>query len=313
MTGFGAAARPFASPQGPAALEVECRSVNGRHLDVRIRQPFGPRVEHELRTRVEARLGRGRVELAVVVRLGASTGDAASPSAWPAELELGPAITSAKVDATLRAAAEIDRAARRASLELSAPNALDVLRFLQSLQRTPTTDAIAVAPPELPAVVDEALADLARFRGREGEALAVELAGLAATLRRQTNGIAELAQGEPARWAERVRARVRELCDAAGVPLPDETRLAQEVALLATKSDVSEELARIDSHLARFEETLAAPAATGQGRTLEFVGQELVREVTTIGSKIGNHVAAALVIDAKGTLERIREQVQNVE
>jgi len=97
------------------------------------------------------------------------------------------------------------------------------------------------------------------------------------------------------------------------VPMPDEVRIAQEVALLATKSDVSEELARIGSHLARFDETLAAPAAPGQGRTLEFVGQELVREVTTIGSKIGNHVAAALVIDAKGTLERIREQVQNVE
>jgi uncharacterized protein (TIGR00255 family) len=110
-----------------------------------------------------------------------------------------------------------------------------------------------------------------------------------------------------------VRVRVRELCDAASVPAPDEGRIAQEVALLAAKSDVSEELARIASHLARFDETLAAPAAPGQGRTLEFVAQELVREVTTIGSKIGSHVAAALVIDAKGTLERIREQVQNVE
>jgi uncharacterized protein (TIGR00255 family) len=189
---------------------------------------------------------------------------------------------------------------------------LEVLRFLHSLQRVPTTDSGA-APAELTAVVDEALTELVAFRRREGEALATELAKLAATLGEQTRAIAELAQREPARWAERVRARVRELCDAAAVPMPDEVRIAQEVALLATKSDVSEELARIGSHLARFDETLAAPAAPGQGRTLEFVGQELVREVTTIGSKIGNHVAADLVIDAKGTLERIREQVQNVE
>ncbi len=327
MTGFGAAARPFTSPQGPAALEVECRSVNGRHLDVRIRQPFGPRVEHELRTRVEARLGRGRIELAVVVRPVTSAlepvvdapplpaGGPAWQSAltWSGDLEFGPGISVARIDATLRAAAEIVERAHRASLELSSPNALEVLRFLHSLQRASSAEATAVAPTELPAVVDEALTQLVAFRRREGEALAVELASLAATLRRQTAGIAELAQAEPARWAERVRARVRELCDAAGVPMPDETRLAQEVALLATKSDVSEELARIGSHLARFDETLAAPAAPGQGRTLEFVGQELVREVTTIGSKIGNHVAAALVIDAKGTLERIREQVQNVE
>jgi uncharacterized protein (TIGR00255 family) len=326
MTGFGAAARPFASAQGPAAVEVECRSVNGRHLDVRIRQPFGPRVEHDLRARIEARLGRGRVELVVVVRpatIGAEpAGDAApvpvggpawqSALTWTGDLDFGPGITVGRVDATLRAAADIVERAHRASLELSPPNALEVLRFLHSLQRAPTNDPGA-APAELAQVVDEALTELVAFRRREGEALATELAKLAATLGEQTRAIAELAQREPARWAERVRARVRELCDAAAVPMPDEVRIAQEVALLATKSDVSEELARIGSHLARFDETLAAPAAPGQGRTLEFVGQELVREVTTIGSKIGNHVAADLVIDAKGTLERIREQVQNVE
>jgi len=328
MTGFGAAARPFVGAHAPVGVEVEVRSVNGRHLDVRIRQPFGPRVEHELRARIESRLGRGRVELAVTLRPAASelglegSAHASSPVGpawqselvWPIDLDLGPAITAARVDATLRAAAEIVERGRRASLELAPPNALEVLRFLHSLQRAPSAaDPAAAPPPFLGELVDEALAELVAFRRREGEALAVELASLASTLREQTAKVAELARDEPARWAERVRARVRELCDAALVPAPDDVRIAQEVALLAVKSDVSEELARIASHLARFDETLAAPAAPGQGRTLEFVGQELVREVTTIGSKIGSHVAAALVIDAKGTLERIREQVQNVE
>jgi uncharacterized protein (TIGR00255 family) len=328
MTGFGAAARPFVGAHAPVGVEVEVRSVNGRHLDVRIRQPFGPRVEHELRARIEAQLGRGRVELAVTLRpapieLGvegnAHASSPASPAwqselVWPIDLDLGPTITAARVDATLRAAAEIVERGRRASLELAAPNALEVLRFLHSLQRAQTAADPAAAPPSfLAELVDEALGELVEFRRREGEALATELAALATALREQTAKIAELAKDEPARWAERVRVRVRELCDAASVPAPDDVRMAQEVALLAAKSDVSEELARIASHLARFDETLAAPAAPGQGRTLEFVAQELVREVTTIGSKIGSHVAAALVIDAKGTLERIREQVQNVE
>lgn len=309
MTGFGAAGRPFASPHGPVGIEVEARSVNGRHLDVRIRQPFGPRVEHELRARIEGKVGRGRVELAVSLR--AVHGGSESGTDWDA---LDPSITAARIDVTLRAAADIVARARRASLELSPPNALEVLRFLHSLQRAQAVaDPLVAPPPFLAELVDEAFAELTAFRRREGDALAAELTRLAAMLREQTAAIAVHAEAEPARWAERVRVRVRELCDAAGVGAPDEVRVAQEVALLAAKSDVSEELARIASHLARFDETLAAAAASGQGRTLEFVGQELVREVTTIGSKIGSHVAAAIVIDAKGTLERIREQVLNVE
>jgi len=310
MTGFGSATRAWQGDGGAAGVLVEVRSVNGRHLDVRMRQPFGPRVEHELRLRLEARLGRGRVELAVSIK------PAAGGSGELGALDLGPAITVARVDATLRAAAEITARAARAELELSTPNALEVLRFLHSLHRasaTPHGDAAVEPPPFLGELVDEALAELCAFRRREGEALATELAGLISTLQQQTASIAALAQGESARWAERVRARVHDLCEQAGVASPEPTRLAQEVAILAAKSDVTEELARIDSHLDRFAETLAVPATPGQGRTLEFIGQELLREVTTIGSKIGSHEAAGLVIDAKGTLERIREQVQNVE
>jgi uncharacterized protein (TIGR00255 family) len=87
--------------------------------------------------------------------------------------------------------------------------------------------------------------------------------------------------------------------------------VAQEVALLVAKADVAEELARIDSHLAQARAVLAESARTGQGKTLDFLSQELLREITTIGGKIQQ--GSAIVIEAKGIVGRIREQVQNVE
>src|SRR5690606_39637737 len=93
----------------------------------------------------------------------------------------------------------------------------------------------------------------------------------------------------------------------------DRERIAQELALLVVRGDVSEELARITSHLGQARGLLGAPAEVGQGKTLDFLSQELLREVTTIGSKITSHAGSAVIIEAKGTIERIREQVQNVE
>jgi len=110
-----------------------------------------------------------------------------------------------------------------------------------------------------------------------------------------------------------VTARLQELCTRLGTEVVDRDRVAQEIAVIVARGDVAEELARIASHLAQLRETVAGPAASGQGKTLEFVAQELLREVTTIGSKITSHEGSRLVIEAKGTLERIREQVHNVE
>jgi uncharacterized protein (TIGR00255 family) len=308
MTGFGAAARAMPGLETPTQLDVEARSVNARHLDLRIRQPFGGKLEHVLRSRVEARFGRGRVELTVALRHGASSHEREGGVLGSFGIDRERAV------AVLRAAAEITAIAARESLEVTAPNAVEVLRFLATSSRASTTEAqTPEAPDFLLAIVDEALDDLAGFREREGAALVGVLAGLAADLRAQVDRIAVLAHAEPARWSERVRSRVRELLAELGQGAIDEARLAHEVALLAARSDVAEELARLDIHLHRIAEVLGAPATSGQGRTLEFVAQELLREVTTIGSKIASHEAAGIVIDAKGTIERIREQVMNVE
>jgi uncharacterized protein (TIGR00255 family) len=309
MTGFGAAARPLPGFETPTQLDVEARSVNGRHLDLRIRQPFGVKLEHALRSRLEARFGRGRIELTVALRHGAASPEHGDDSLGAVGVD------RSRVLAVLRAAAEITALAGREKLEVSPLNPLEVLRFLATSSRGSAAESQAPEPPSfLDAVVDEALDALAEFRSREGAALAGVLAGLAADLRGQVDRIGLLARDEPARWSERVRARVRELLAEAGSSTAiDDGRIAHEVALLAARSDVAEELARLDIHLRRIAEVLAAPAASGQGRTLEFVAQELLREVTTIGSKIGSHDGAGIVIDAKGTIERIREQVANVE
>jgi len=110
-----------------------------------------------------------------------------------------------------------------------------------------------------------------------------------------------------------VTDRLQELTKRLGADTVDRDRVAQEIAIVVARGDVAEELARIASHLTQLRETLARPAAPGQGKTLEFVGQELLREITTIGSKITSHEGSRIVIEAKGSIERIREQVHNVE
>lgn len=306
MTGFGAASRTWEpAPASRATLEVEARFVNARHLELKIRQPFGARVDHEIRGHVEARLGRGRVDVTVVVRALHASAATDGIAAWGVE--------PARLDALLSALAQTTAIARERGLELSPPNVLDVLRFASTPTRTTGAEPEPEPPAFLGELVAQALDALAGFRRGEGLALAEVLLGLHDELAASVAAIAAWVRDEGGTQRERLAARLHELCAAAAVAPPDDHRVAQELAILAGKADVSEELARLDMHLARMREVIAAPAATGQGRTLEFVAQELLREVTTIGSKVASHAAAARVIDAKATIERIREQVCNVE
>jgi uncharacterized protein (TIGR00255 family) len=173
-------------------------------------------------------------------------------------------------------------------------------------------------------LVDEACARLVSMREREGEALHDVLAAAYDELEQQVVGLRALLEGEGARLHEQLLGRVRALLDslagpagALGLRVPDggalDQRIAQEIALAVQRGDVSEELARIASHLAQARGVLAGAPEVGQGKTLDFLAQELLREVTTIGSKITSHEGSATVIAAKRTIERIREQVQNVE
>jgi uncharacterized protein (TIGR00255 family) len=157
--------------------------------------------------------------------------------------------------------------------------------------------------------VNQALDLLEEMRLTEGAALAADLAGHLADIRREISDITAQAPRLPQLWRERVTTRLAELFPE-GSPV-DETRLAQEVALMAERRDVAEELARLESHLNQFQQTLAGQGPVG--RKLEFLLQEMLREANTIGSKSGDLAISQAVLAIKGFLERLREQVQNIE
>lgn len=297
MTGFGAAGCVTEVAGQPMRLGVELRSVNQRFLEVKIRQPFGGATEQALRRRIEGRLKRGRID--VLVHLQGAGGAAA----------LGPADVE-RIAEVLAQARQVETQAVGARCTLAPFSAIDVLRLVAARGGA---EAPIAAPPELDALVDEALTALCAMRELEGAALAAAIAEQAAELREQAAALDAARAGESERLVTRLRDRIGALCEKAGVSPPPPERIVQEVAALVQRGDIEEELARIASHLEQVRAVLGSPAQSGQGKTLDFLAQELFRELTTIGSKITSHTGSAVVIAAKGSVERIREQVQNVE
>ena len=299
MTGYGVAERAW--PTKTKRVAVELRSVNSRYLELKLRQPFGVAVEHRLRKRLEAALGRGRVDLAIRVEGGAdSSGELVG-------------IDADRLAGVLSSLVSLRDAGARATLDLRAPTSLELLRFLQSNQGGGGRQHETLDAPEfLDELVEEALGALLGMRTKEGEALAETLASLYTELEAQVSTIEASLAGEAERLREGLDQRARALLERTEIEL-DPARLSQEIALLLVRGDISEEFARIASHLDQARSILAADASSGQGKTLDFLSQELLREVTTIGSKITSHGGSAVVIEAKRSIERIREQVQNVE
>lgn len=161
---------------------------------------------------------------------------------------------------------------------------------------------------ELLGAVRGAVEAMEAMRLREGEALLADLTARRRTLSDIIERIALRAPAMVAEYAARLRERLTQLLS--GTTL-DETRFAQEVALMADRSDITEELVRFRSHLVQFDDTLTLSEPVG--RKLDFLMQEFNREVNTIGSKAGDADTAALVVELKAELEKIREQVQNIE
>ena len=291
MTGFGRATRE----QGGVGLEVEARSVNHRHLDLRIRLPRAlADQETGLKQRVASRLSRGKVDVTVNLVLGTAT----------TRLEIDEAIAAQYVEAAgrLRAAHALGDGLDVSSL-LSLPG-------VTNLVETEVDPEQLVAP--LKAAIDEAVGALIAMRVTEGESLAAEfegrlqtVSGLADAFEARANEVVEVAK-------QRLRKRAEQIEREVG--LMDEARLHQEIVIAADRLDITEELVRLRSHVDQFRETLAA-AGPGEpvGRRLDFLLQELGRETNTVGSKANDAPLAQDVVELKTELERIREQVQNVE
>lgn len=287
MTGYGQAEGPV----GNVRVLVEVRTVNHRFFSPSIKLPsvFG-RWEAEVREAMRVRVARGHVTLS------ARFERAESNTAGINEARFAEVVEELR---RLRERHQLDGDVDLAAV-LRMP---DVISSARDEEPTGTS-------AELIAVVQGALAQLDAARADEGRRLADVLdARLAAV----AEAVARIAARAPERLAaqrDRLRASVRELAEGVAV---DEQRLAQEVAILADRLDVSEELDRFASHITAFRETLAAPGGEPVGKRLGFLLQELLREANTTGSKAADAVIVQDVIGIKEELERLREQVENLE
>ncbi|HEX6276851.1 MAG TPA: YicC/YloC family endoribonuclease [Polyangiaceae bacterium] len=286
MTGFGAGD----SPLGEGRLTMELRALNHRFLDVRVRLPaeIGEQVAY-VEQLARERLDRGRVD--VGVRL---TDSALPPPRF-----------------SLSRARALYASLKQLGDELAPGTPLPVAtlaHFPELLLEAadPGADGVRGA---LKGAFERALERLTLMREAEGAALSSELRTRLGTLRELVAGV----RGRAAGLVEIQRAKLRERVERllGGATSIDPSRLESEIALLADRTDATEELARLDSHFDQFERTLDASGPVG--RKLDFLLQEIARELNTLGSKSPDAGVAHLVVEAKTELERIREQVQNVE
>jgi uncharacterized protein (TIGR00255 family) len=293
MTGFGRA-----EVRGDTlVVTVEARSVNQRHLDVALRLPRAlSALEMEARRAVAARLERGRVDVTVQV---AAVGEGAGQ-----RIVTDAALAREYVARARAVAAEL--------VDLGVGGGVTLEWLLQRpgvvrLEETEATEAV-VPWALLEQALARALDELIERRTAEGDRLAHELRGLHADLTAIVETMAARAPAGVARREERLRERLRALLGAAVV---DEARILTEAAVWADKSDITEELARLRAHLA--ELLLVLDKGGPVGRPLEFLLQELGREVNTVASKADDLELSQAALAGKGVLEKMREQVQNLE
>ena len=288
MTGFGAARGEVSGE----AVSVELKSVNGKFCEVKPRLPRElASLETDLVKTIKSRLSRGVVE--ALVRREAQPGRALSP----------------RIDLSLAAA--YAKALRELKEELGLqgePSVHDVAAMEGVVSLAENAPDLAALGASLQEALSSALDALEQMRRREGEALARDLLARLDAIEKGARELARLAPLQVDAVRERLSARIAELTR--GVPL-DPARLAQEVAVFADRTDIAEELTRLHSHLSQARELIRSEAPAG--RKLEFLVQEINREINTIGSKSQHAGMAALVVDLKAELERVREQVQNVE
>jgi uncharacterized protein (TIGR00255 family) len=287
MTGFGRAA---ATLSDGTEANVVVRGVNHRFLDValKLRDEYAA-IEPAIRKAVAAIAARGHID--VLVRT------------------TRPAGAGVKID--MDAAERYAREWREDSSKRGLPGELtarDLLGLPGVLRAEETVDGDSSIETSLVALVEQALKDFDAARAREGAALSLTFEEI---LQRIDKGVT-LLDAARAGISDRILSNLRERIEklAAGIPL-DEARLAQEVAQLADRADITEEIDRLKTHLAEVRRLLAAGGP--MGRRLDHLAQELHREVNTSGSKVREAGATRLVLDLKADLEAFKEQVQNVE
>lgn len=336
MTGYGSGRSNNSSNAGAAGglqCAVEISSVNRRQSELLVNLPRELlALEPRVRETVQARVARGRLNVNITCQRAAALPAATAAGAAAA----GESATSAPPAFLLDVAAA--RAFHRAALELqselgltggidletvlrapgvvrtpqSAAQAAGVAAGHSTSSKDPAETLSALTPetvwPLLEPALGQALEALVAMREREGQHLAADLRARTKTLRQL---VGEIRVRAP-RAVENQRRALRDRLAHSGVEFaPDDDRLVRELAIFADRCDIAEELTRLEGHLEQLEALLDQPGPVG--RTLDFLGQEIARELNTLGVKAGDLEISRLVIAGKAELEKIREQVQNIE
>lgn len=291
MTGFGVGEAPLGGFPNSGKLAVEIRAVNHRYLDVRVRAPSQlPDLASVVETLARERLTRGRFDVAV--RL-----EGAALPAVTLDRERARAVFAALV--ALR-----DELAPGVDVPLSLLGAVPDL-FVPAIEQT--NDEVNVA---LSTAFDAALDSLDAMRLREGLALGDDIVRRLVLVRKLAQSVLVRAPHVVDLYKKKLKERAERLRAATDIEV-DPGRLEQEIALYADRVDICEELTRLESHTSHFETLLVSSDAVG--RRLDFLLQEMAREANTIGAKSQDAGIAHAVVELKAEIERMREQVQNVE
>jgi uncharacterized protein (TIGR00255 family) len=287
MTGFGAAEGPVSGRR----LRVEIRTVNHRYFNLSAKLPGDlSALEGELRERLRQDFDRGHVSV---------------PARWTEQVEAARGF-AIDLDRARTVAARLRE--MQSALGLGGEVTVELVARQADVLGSGANGVGEIAWSEVEPVVAQAGVECRAMRAREGKALTRELGHRLDLMEELARDIAALAPERLVRERDRLRGAVAQLMDGRTM---DETRLAQELAFLADKLDITEELVRFKSHVAAAREALAVDAPAG--KRLGFLAQELGREVNTIGSKAGDAGITQAVIAMKGELEKFREQVENLE
>lgn len=287
MTGFGSAEGKV----GTAGVSVEIRTVNHRFFNPSIKLPGAfAKWEGDVRELLRQRVARGHVALTARIER---------------EIGRGAGINEQRFGEYVSILREL-QAKHGLSEKLDAGTILG----LPDVVASHSEDGETGSASELLAVVEQAIGALRRMRAEEGSRLAVFLVERIGLVEEAVHRVRDRAPIRLTEQVARLRKSVKELAATANV---DPQRLAQEIAILADKIDIAEELDRFDSHIGSFRQSVTESGADPVGKRLGFLLQEMVREANTTGSKANDAAILADVVLIKEELERIREQVENIE
>jgi uncharacterized protein (TIGR00255 family) len=289
MTGFGKGT----ASDGVNEISIELKTLNNRYLDINMRIPKDLSfLEEDIRGQLKRHIRRGRVEVYLTYE------------------QIEGASAQVTVDhGLLRQYIQVFQEIRErygVEMDMTASDMVKLPEVIQLKRGEADEDAIGRMARE---ALRQAIEGLVEMRGREGTNLAQDIGERAEVLSGMLREVEERSPMVVREYQEKLQSRIQELCKDTAVL--DETRLESEVAYMADRSDITEEITRLHSHLAELESLIQSDGAVG--RKLDFLIQEINREINTIGSKSSDLSITRLVVDMKSEAERIREQVQNIQ